>query len=251
MNKIKSLNPYQKIILALMAGMILVFTVIYALASQDDGYLYKGQLFLAEVSPLHTVYTGKIQGIPATFTHLQDNTLVFQHGEKRYGPYRLLEDETAIPSDMPGERTGLELRLGEEILFRGVMTQASPARMLVNQDGSYGDPAITYTSNGVEYDQNGQAIDPMEPSIYTIIDLMTAPNLTHRTDWESWGYAVLLCLFNAITMFFADEIFRFSLMFQVRHPESAEASDWEMASRYFSWTVVPIGALLIFLAGIL
>ena len=53
-----------------------------------------------------------------------------------------------------------------------------------------------------------------------------------------------------MTILFADELFRFQLWFQIRSPERAEPSDWELFSRYAAWTALPLASLVIFLLGL-
>ena len=48
----------------------------------------------------------------------------------------------------------------------------------------------------------------------------------------------------------ADELFRWGLSFCVRDPEAAEPSDWELASRYFTWIALPMIALAMFIMGL-
>lgn len=51
-------------------------------------------------------------------------------------------------------------------------------------------------------------------------------------------------------MLFADELFRFQLIFSIRNVEDAEPSEWEMMGRYIAWTVIPIMALVVFIMGL-
>ena len=62
--------------------------------------------------------------------------------------------------------------------------------------------------------------------------------------------AVFICILNAISILFADELFRWNLAFQIRNVDNAEPSDWEIAGRYIGWTVMTIMALVIFITGL-
>ena len=90
----------------------------------------------------------------------------------------------------------------------------------------------------------------MEPSVSTILELMGHPRLTHQGDWLAWFLAVFLCLINAISILFADELFRWNLAFQIRNADQAEPSDWEITGRYLAWTAIPVMALVVFLMGL-
>lgn len=243
MDRIKELGRYQKILLLLMAVMILAFTVIYPIVTARSGFLYEGTILVPSEEDGCTVYSEKIYGTAATFTVSADKTVIFQYGNTVYGPYTVKEDPTAIPkdSDLQTQMTGIELRCGGEIVFRGGVVNSGDWRMLYNEDGSFDLlRSITATmSDGT-----------MEPSVSTILDLTDGPALTHKGTWLGWFGGVLICVIAALTMLFADELFRWNASFLVRNAEEAEPSDWEIAGRYITWTVLPVMAAVIFILGL-
>ena len=99
-------------------------------------------------------------------------------------------------------------------------------------------------------DAAGNEIDGMAPSAATLIDLATGPALTRKGSWAGWFCGVLLCIATAVSILFADELFRWGLRFQIRNAELAEPSEWELASRYIGWTVLPLAALAVFAVGL-
>ena len=244
MDRIKELGCYQKILLLLMAVMILAFTVIYPIVTARSGFLYKDAILVPAEEDGCTVYFGKIRGTAATFTVSADKTVIFQYGNTVYGPYTVKEDPAAIPkdSDLQAQMTGIELRCGGEIVFRGGVVNSGDWRMLYNEDGSFDLlRSITATmSDGT-----------MEPSVSTILDLTDGPALTHKGTWLGWFGGVLICVITALTMLFADELFRWNASFLVRNAEEAEPSDWEIAGRYITWTALPVMAAVIFILGLL
>lgn len=241
--RVKVLGRYQKFLLLLMAVMILAFTVIYPIVTARSGFLYEGTILVPSEEDGGTVYSGKIYGTAATFTVSADKTVIFQYGNTVYGPYTVKEDPTAIPkdSDLQTQMTGIELRCGGEIVFRGGVVNSGDWRMLYNEDGSFDLlRSITATmSDGT-----------MEPSVSTILDLTDGPALTHKGTWLGWFGGVLICVIAALTMLFADELFRWNASFLVRNAEEAEPSDWEIAGRYITWTVLPVMAAVIFILGL-
>ena len=241
--RVKVLGRYQKILLLLMAVMILAFTVIYPIVTARSGFLYEDTILVPAEEDGGTVYSGKIYGTAATFTVSADKTVIFQYGNTVYGPYTVKEDPTAIPkdSDLQTQMTGIELRCGGEIVFRGGVVNSGDWRMLYNEDGSFDLlRSITATmSDGT-----------MEPSVSTILDLTDGPALTHKGTWLGWFGGVLICVIAALAMLFADELFRWNASFLVRNAEEAEPSDWEIAGRYITWTVLPIGALVLCILGL-
>lgn len=253
MERIKGLNRYQKGVLIFMIAMALVFAVIYPMTISQVGFQYKNAILVPSQENGSTVYSGKIQGKPAHFTVSEDKTVVFQYGDKTYGPYTATEDPTAIPKNekMAEYMTGVELRQGEDILFRGGVLETGDSYWLCNEDGTSNNFGVSYVTNdGIERDENGKAIDPAEPSAATILHLMNGPALTHKGEWLAWFGAVFICGLNALSILFADELFRWHLAFQIRNADHAEPSDWEMAGRYIGWTVLPVIAFILFMVGL-
>ena len=255
MKKIKSLNRYQKGVLLFMIAMALVFAAVYSMTISRIGFAYKDAILVPSQENGSTVYSGKIKGQQARFTVSEDKTVVFQHGDKTYGPYTAKEDPTAIPKDdeMAEYMTGVEIRRGEDILFRGGVRDGWDSYLMYNEDGTVYNFGyfFSYTAgDGIERDVNGNIIDSVEPSASTILELMDDPELTHKGEWIAWFYAVLICIFNAVLILFADELFRWNLRFQIRNADYAEPSDWEIAGRYIGWTALAIAALVMFVAGL-
>lgn len=212
-----------------MAAMVLVFTVVYPVTIVRGGFAYGNAILVPVQGNGNTVYSGKIQGTQASFTVYTDKTVEFQYGDKIYGPYTAKGDPTAIPKDheMGAYMTGVELRQGENILFRGGVFEHGEYRWLYNN-----------------------VIDPMDPSASTILDLMAGPELSHKGEWLAWFGGVFICLIAAISILFADELFRWNLAFQIRNVDRAEPSEWVIAGRYISWTVLPIMAMILFITGL-
>ena len=147
--------------------------------------------------------------------------------------------------------TGIELRSGNKIVFRGGVEKSGDWRFLYNEDGSFESIRITATmSDGTVVDEHGNPIDPMEPSVSTILDLMDGPTLTHKGAWIGWFGGVLICALAVVCILFADELFRWNASFLVRNADRAEPSDWEITSRHITWTVLPVIALVVFILGL-
>lgn len=250
--RIRALGKYQKAVLAAAVLLVLVFSVLYPVTMGREGYLYRGALLTPGQEEGGTVYTGMVNGVQARFTVAPDRAVNFQYGEAAYGPYTAAEDPGAVPesADMSG-LTGVELRKGEDVIFRGGVVQQGDTLWLYHENGDLENGGITITTSaGVTLDEDGNVVDPNEPSLSTILELMDGPALTHKGDWLPYLLGVFLCAVTAVTILFADELFRFQLSFRVRDVENAEPTDWELFGRYVAWTVLPIAALVIFLLGL-
>ena len=120
---------------------------------------------------------------------------------------------------------------------------------LYNEDGT--DYEFSYVAEDeTEQDADGNFIDPDEPSAGTILELMNDPLLTHKGNWTAWFGAVAICLLNAFSILFAEEIFRWNLMLQIRDANNAEPSELEIVGRYLSWSILIVAALILFIIGL-
>lgn len=77
MEKIKSLNRYQKGVLIFMIAMALVFAVVYLKTISQVGFEYKNKILVPSQENGSTVYSGKIRGQQAHFTVSEDKTVIF------------------------------------------------------------------------------------------------------------------------------------------------------------------------------
>lgn len=252
MERIKRLNLYQKGVLLLMMAMVLVFAVFYSVTISRVGFEYEDTILVPVKENGSTVYSGNIQGQQARFTVSEDKTVVFQYGNKTYGPYTAKEDPAAIPKNHENAKymTGIELRQGEDIIFRGGMWKRGDFYFLYRDDGASDVRVVYMTGDGIMRDQNGTIVDPIEPSASAILKLMNEPKLTHKGEWFVWFGVVFLCILNAISILFADELFCWKLNFRIRGAEQAKPSDWEIVGRYIGWTALAIMALVLFIMGL-
>ena len=79
---------------------------------------------------------------------------------------------------------------------------------------------------------------------------MYGPELTHKGSWGMWLLGMFVCIATAGFILFVDELFRWNLSFSIRNADKAEPSEWEIQTRYISWTVLPIMALVVFVRGL-
>ena len=253
MARIRQLDWYQRGILLLLLALALVFAVIYRVRIARVGFLYQDKIFVPSEENGVTVYSGKISGEPAQFTVSEDKAVLFHCGEKTYGPYTVTEDPTALP-EVEIERegmTGVEIREGEKLVFRGGFWQSGEAYWLRRQDGSMDlSVGVFVTGDGVMRDANGNAVDPLEPALCDILRLVYGPELTHKGSWLAWFGAVFISLLNTGSILYADELFRWNLSFQIQNAETTVPSEWEMMKRYLSWTVLTIMLLVIYIVGL-
>lgn len=253
MVRFTDLNRYQKGVLILLAVMLLVFTVLYAVTFSRVGYLYADHILVPQEENGTTVYSGRIQGKDAVITVSADQTVTIRHGDKIYGPYTAREDPTAIPenSGLAPQMTGVEIREGDDIFFRGGVFETGSGLMTVDADGSIGAFTITYSyCDGIKRDMNGNPVDRMKPTATAILELLRGPELTRKGQWIAWVMAVMVSVATAVSILYADELFRWNMSFRVSDPDAVEPSELEIAGRYIGWTVLPVMTLILYIMGL-
>lgn len=252
--RIRNLEGYQKAILLAMAAMVLVFSVVYLLTVRRVGYLYQGTILVPTQEDGATVYTGSIRNTAAQF-RVTENQVTFRYGDIQYGPYTMESDPTAVPSQQDSEEgfVGIEIRDKGKVVFRGGVQKLQDHYFFIHSDGSsdlhnlYYEDAVT----GVVYNaETGEVHDRMAPTIRDIYALLTTPPLTHKGEGMAWLAGVVICIVNAATLLFADELFHWKMSFLLRNAEGAEPSDWELGQRFISGATLGILALVVFVLGL-
>ena len=254
MEKIKSLGLYQKMILLFLSVLVIIFSMLYSAASKKEGFAYQNKILIPKQENGTTIYSGKIKGEHAIFTVSEDKIVKFRYGDKLYGPYIVKEDPSAIPKDhsLSDSMMGVEVYDNKELIFRGGVLDSDNELWLFNEDGEFDTASIGFvtTMDGIVVDENENEIDEMEPPVSVILDLISEPKLTNKGNWVIYVEGVIISIFTAISILFADEIFRWNLAFRIRNVEQAEPSEWEITSRYIIWTVFPILITIFFIVGL-
>lgn len=260
MKRIKDLDIFQQGLLAAMAVMVLVFSVLYPIALCRKGIEFRNALLVRHAENGTTVYSGRVNDQDTSFTVSPDGTIFYRHGSAEYGPYTVREDPTAIPKDddMAAVMTGLEVRLGDEVVFRGGASAIHGFLMLTDENGNgplmddnmvipYGNSTI---KDGMLYDVNGKMVDNAAPSVSSIVNLFLGPKLTHKGVWELWLFGVLLCVLNVFLILYADELFRIGANRWLRNGEDAEPSDWAKDQLFYARCGLAVCALILFIIGL-
>lgn len=247
MERFKALDYRQKWIFLIMGVLVLVFSILYPVTLSRVGYSYRDAILVPHEAEGTTVYSGKIQGEAASFTVTQDKTVTFQYGDFTYGPYTVKEDpQAALESgDLADSLSGVEIWRQDSRLFRGgVQKLEQNGWLLYNENGT-----LHNIETEIIFSGNNSAAQ-MEPSLATILDLAMGPELTHKGHWLPWFLGILLCVVNAVSILYADELFRFWLSFWIESPELAEPTDLEITGRYFGWGAMLIGIFVVFVIGL-
>lgn len=251
--RIRNLEGYQKAILLAMAAMVLVFSAVYLLTVRRVGYLYQGAILVPTQEDGATVYTGSIRNTAAQF-RVTGNQVTFRYGGTQYGPYTMESDPTAVPSQQDAEEgfVGIEIRDKGKLLFRGGVRALQDSCFFIHSDGSSNFLSIYEDEvTGVAYNaETGEVYDRMAPTLRDIYTLLTNPPLTHKGDAMAWLAGVVMCIVNAVTLLFADELFYWKMSFLVRNAQGTDPSDWALGQRFIGWAALGILALVVFVLGL-
>lgn len=239
MERLKNTNTFQRVILIIMPVMLIAFAIIYAKAISQEGLLYNKSILIPTEENGITTYSGKVDGKKAYFTVTSDNTVEYHFGDKVYGPYTVVQDPSAVPDDFDSSISlkGVELRCGDEVIFRGGILNEPDMFTIFSEAEEGGEFVI---SDGIWYDSDGTEIDGDAPSNYSILSLMYNPVMEHRGDWMMFPVAILICALNVVSILYADELFRFSMRFRVANADTVEPAEWEIISRYIAWVMLTI-----------
>ena len=246
MKRFRTLSIAQKCILLAICAMALVFCVLYPVTLSRVGFAFRGAILTPARTDAGTVYSGKVGGERVSFTVTADGAATYRAGNVVYGPYTVREDMSAVPAeflqyDMPS--TGVELRRGDAVIFRGCLRNNGEYRMLYDESGDLDGLSVFFSDSE-------QTPAAEEPSAYEVLSLLVDMQPEHKGQWSLGALGLVVCAVTAVSILYADELFRWGLSFRVRDPEGAEPSDWELANRYFGWIALPLLALAMFIMGL-
>lgn len=240
--KWQEMSWFRRGLLAILAVMVVGFGIATPVVSARKGIEYADTLlYLTEEGDTRR-YTGRLDGQRAEFTVRPGGTVEYLWGEETYGPYQVVEDPSAAPRDF---MTGLEIRRDGQALFRGGFSD-DEWPVLYGEDGEPFEPFrmldITYSSGGKTFDSDGRELsarDLHEPRLTTVARLVLGePALTHRGSFGLYLLVTLLAAFNIFQICCPGLMFRWSIMWHVRDPDSAEPSDFYIVMEKIEWVVV-------------
>ena len=229
----------EKALLLALPGMTVLFLALYLILSRMPGVEYCGALLLRHTEGETVTYSGKARGQRVEFQVSEDGAVTYLVDGRARGPYTVVPDQSAAPDDF---LTGGEVRLGEEVLFRGGWLLQEDFPYLEDETGvPQFDLSITVTGE--------EKTLPRDPSASFLIQLVLEPDLRHRGQWQPYALGLLLSLITVFLILYADKLFRHRLGWHIRNPELAEPTDWELFTRKLSWGLFSGMALVLYIIG--
>ena len=254
MEKLKAkwmeMNLYRRILLAVMVAEIMGFLIANVIAANRPGLEYGGTLLYPRMERETQIYEGTVDGEPAQFVVSPEGEVSYQWGDFSYGPWQVSRDPTAVPDGFRGE-TGLEIRRGDEVIFRGIYNPGS-SNLLIDENG---EPvwdmtfSVESSGGGATLYVDGREVtreEQHQPSLGALARIVLAPELTHRGSILLYLATTLLALLNVVQICFPHFFFRLSLWSRVRNIDDAEPSDWYIAMENIEWAVLAIVCLVLY-----
>lgn len=242
------MSRYRRVLLLVMAAEILVFFIANVLAFLRPGLEYQDALLYPRTEGELQIYQGKVDGETARFTVTPGGEVSYQWGEYTYGPYQITEDPSSVPNGYE-ESQGIEIRLGDEVLFRGCYLPSSTFPLIQEDGESLWEDSNIYMISGEQIWRNGQEIterEYREPSLSALARVALEPELTRQGNILLYLLITVLAVFNVLQICFPGLFFRRYIRWRVRDPELAEPSDFYIAMERMEWVVLAIVCLVLY-----
>ena len=246
--KWSEMSRYRRVLLLVMAAEILVFFIANVLAFLRPGLEYQDTLLYPRTEGELQIYQGRVDGETARFTVTPGGEVSYQWGEYTYGPYQISEDPSAVPDGYEGSQ-GIEIRLGDEVLFRGCYLPSSTFPLIQEDGESLWEDSNIYMISGEQIWRNGQEIterEYREPSLSALARVALGTELTRQGNILLYLLITVLAVFNVLQICFPGLFFRRYIRWRVRDPELAEPSDFYIAMERMEWVVIAIVCLVLY-----
>lgn len=240
------LTRRQKIILLTQVFLLILFTILYLTFGLQKIVRYDNAVLRFRRDGDVTTYSGSVNDQTVTFTVSPGPVVEYRCGDTVYGPYTITYDPTAVISeaDKPIYLTGtenlvgIEVRDGSELIFRGSYMKLLSSILVFNEQGNS-------VSLGSSLPSQASA-----PSIRDILSFAFNPNVVRHGSFAIYAIGAIILIFNAMSILYADSLFRFSLGFIIQNPDSAEPSEWELCGRWFAWIILTVTAFFLLIKSI-
>lgn len=260
----QALTLFQRIILLILAAMLIFFGGLTAWRHTRPGVFYDGRstsdrfLILSEDGGVRR-YTGRVDGQKVEFI-VDGNQVTYHSGDRTYGPYQVLRDDSVLPADSDGiPRVGVRVLLGDETVFEGGCVYPSDSisaswyNDLIWPDGTpyYSMLGIGYTTttSGFSFADESDEEDFYAPRLMAVILLALGPTLYCRGSWGFYLLAAVLSIAVAACTLYYQKLLRWRVRWYVRDWANAEPSDWMIFGSLIGIVALTGMVLLLYITG--
>lgn len=222
----KSRSKFQKIMLLILAGMLLVFSVLLAITRAHKGVEFEDALLDVAEDANKTHYSGWVHDEYVGIIVTRDGattTVTYCIGARSEDVYTVETGLPAVKTSFNRYLPGVRISRGTEIVFEG------------GWDADYADD---FFIGGMLYDQNGEptALPLLElhdtiagdywynwqPSLSSVLYFVRGAELTARGDLTGFAMSVVLLGMAALLTAFPTELFHLKYRWDVKDPEPTE-----------------------------
>lgn len=261
----QALTLFQRIILLVLAAMFLFFGGVNAWRHAHPGVFYDGRftsdqfLTFSEEGGVRR-YTGAVDAQSAEFI-VDGDQVTYRSGDRTYGPYQVLRDDSVLPADSDGiiSRVGVRVLRGEETVFEGGCIYPSDSingswyEDLVWSDGTPYDTSLGFgfvsTTSGFIFDNEGDEEEFYAPRLTAVILLALGPTLSCRGSWGLYILAAVLSVAVAAYTLYYQQLLRWQVRWYVRDWANAEPSDWMIFGALMGILVLTGMVLMLYVTG--
>lgn len=217
------LTRFQKIMLAVLAGMLMVFGVLMAVFRAHPGVLFEDGLLKITEEDGETVYSGKAHGDPVAITvsySTNFRTVVdFVIGTEVHDVCEVLYPTQPVETEQGHTVNGIRVTKNGQVLFEGGYERGDAyfGWYEANGEWTFWPSAQVHVSGGYS--------DPWqyyETSVAQIARFAFGPETSARGDPALFGLAVFLTALAALGIVFHKELFRWR-HWAARDPEPSES----------------------------
>lgn len=250
-NKWEEMSWFRRVLLIIMLAEIVAFGIATAVAAGRMGMEYDGWLLYPRTEGDVTWYEGRVDGEDAAFSVTPGGTVEYRWGEYVYGPYQVVEDPSALPEGFSG--TGVEIRQGDQVLFRGCLQSGR----LFDEDGElvWDTGNYAFTNDAILDLETGREVSRQEyhePSLSSVVRVALGPELTRRGSVGLYLAVTFLALLNIVQILFPEALFKLSLLGHIRSADidDAEPSSFYIAMEHIEWVVLAGVCLVVYVMAL-
>lgn len=238
------LTRYQKVILAVLGGMLVLFGALMWWFRAHPGVEFEEGLLKISGNEERTLYTGKVHGTPVSISvarRPEDPAQVdvtYDIPGVTSDCYQIRYPLAPIKTEY-GEAAGIEIRKNGDMVFQGGYDPEEPSGWY-DQDGQW-TPQI-----GVRFSVEGA--DPWygyETSVYEAFSFAFSPGSAARGDPLLFASALIISIITAAEVLFCRELFHWR-HWGARDPEPTEEY---MALERVLWAVMAGVAAVLYIAA--
>lgn len=216
------LTPFQKIMLAVTAGMFVFFSVLMIIFRVNPGVLFEDSLLKTTKYEYQTIYTGKAHNTPVTISVLRDprkaslTTVDFTIGAEIHDVFEVEYPLGQLRTESGRSVDGIRVTKNGEVLFEGGYEPEGIFGWFTFT-GEY-DPSVSFHMRPYSPDDHWYGY---ETTAAEAVNFALGPGTAAHGQLDVFGFAVFLSILLVLDIFFHKESFRWKHRW-AKDPEPTE-----------------------------